>query len=328
MTGSLLLHRQHSSAAGYSSTDKMTRSKLRRWSSAENHNIIEITSDNDHRHIGELLNKHDQITSDNDSGIEDFDQQAINLVPSQSNNIDDDEPSTQFGACDDEDFEINQILNVSEQLIYQQPFDLYNDVCLAANVTDSEKKNICSNACEIFHGEFARDIICPLAINYPDIQYYLFSESEVHSDPCKWPGFAFVKLDNAKAQFKCPNTCCGRLWTSMRARISFKISRPQSNGFVILKIFGQICQQCETVADPLWYTEEICRVMKNLTQSIFNEFFPKMIHYNVLQGTKMIQNMNRITQRPRHDPNQRIGKMRAPHDKFHCEACQHGLCFI
>ncbi|CAF2542342.1 unnamed protein product [Rotaria sp. Silwood2] len=325
MTGSLLFHRQRSVAAGYSNKDKVARTKLRRCSSAEDHNTTEVTSD-DHRHVAELLTRRDQTASDSDSGIEDLDQQVVNHVQSQPDNIDDEEPSTQFGACDDEGLEINPIQNFIQS--YEQLVNLYNDFLLAARVPDSEKKNICLNTCEIFHGEFARDIIYPLALHYPDFKYHLIPESEFHSDPCEWPGFSFVKLDNAKAQFKCPNICCGRLWTSMRARISFKISEPQPDGFVVLKIYGQVCQQCETLADALWYAEEVCRVVKNVAQSIFDSFFPEIINYNDLLGTEMIQNINKTCQRSRHDPYQRTGKMRAPHDKLHCEACQHGLCFI
>ncbi|CAF0989962.1 unnamed protein product [Rotaria sp. Silwood1] len=324
MTGSLLVHRQLSVVAGNSSKDKVIRPKLRRCSSAEDHNIIQVLTD-DHRRITNSLIQYDQTTSDNDSGIEDFDQQVINHVRLQSNNIDDEEPLTQFGACDDEGFEANPIHILNQK--YQQLLDLYNDLVLAKKVPDSEKKNICLNTCEVFHGEFARDIICPLALNYSDYKYSLFAESELHGDPCEWPGFAFVKLDNAKAQFKCPNIYCGRLWTSMRARISFKISHPQPNGFVALKIYGQVCQQCETLADALWYTEEVCRVIKNLAQSIFSSFFPEIILYDGLQRTETIKNINNISERSRHDRNQRTGRMRAPHDKFHCEACQRGICF-
>jgi hypothetical protein len=90
-------------------------------------------------------------------------------------------------------------------------------------------------------------------LNYPGIRYHLFVEDGVDRDPCQWPGFSFVKLDNAKAQFRCPNIKCSHLWTSMRARISFKISQPQANGFVVLKIYGQTCKHCETPADAFWY---------------------------------------------------------------------------
>lgn len=85
------------------------------------------------------------------------------------------------------------------------------------------------------------------------MHYYLLVEEAFDNDPCGWPNFAYVKLDNAKAQFKCPNKDCGRLWTSMRARISFKISYPGPQGFVVLKIYGQTCQSCNTPADALWY---------------------------------------------------------------------------
>jgi hypothetical protein len=92
-----------------------------------------------------------------------------------------------------------------------------------------------------------------MRLNYPHLHYCLFAEDEVDGDPCDWPGVVCVKLDNAKAQFKCPNMQCRRLWASMRARISFKISQPQPNGFIALKIYGQKCQQCETPSEALWY---------------------------------------------------------------------------
>jgi hypothetical protein len=79
------------------------------------------------------------------------------------------------------------------------------------------------------------------------------AEDDIVGDPIHWPGFACIYRDNAKAQFKCPNPLCRRLWTSMRARISFKISLPQQYGFVALKIYGQQCQQCGTPSEALWY---------------------------------------------------------------------------
>jgi len=141
-------------------------------------------------------------------------------------------------------------------------------------------------------------------------------------------GFGFVKLDNAKAQFKCANICCQRLWTSMRARISFKISQPRPNGYIVLKIFGQKCQHCGTPADALWYMEEVCRVMGNLTKTIFKTYFPALIDYGYLQDEQAMEKFDKTPRRPRHDPYQRKGNMHAPHDKKFCEACQHGWCFI
>ncbi len=93
----------------------------------------------------------------------------------------------------------------------------------------------------------------PISLNYPGLRYYLLVEDGVMGDPSGWPNFAYVKLDNAKAQFKCPNPKCCRLWTSMRGRISFTISYPSAHGFIVLKIFGQNCQSCGTPADALWY---------------------------------------------------------------------------
>jgi hypothetical protein len=126
-------------------------------------------------------------------------------------------------------------------------------VTLSAKVPDNEKKDFCQDTMEVFHGEFARLLSCPISLTYPGLCYYLFSEDEINSGLCECPDFAFVKLDNAKAQFQCPNIYCGRLWTSMRSRISFKITQPQSNGIVALKIYGQNCQDCGTAADALWY---------------------------------------------------------------------------
>jgi len=73
--------------------------------------------------------------------------------------------------------------------------------------------------------------------------------------------------------------------------------------------------------------EEVCRVMQNLSKSIFETFFASKINNDYLQGTEIIQNFDKYSRRFRHDPHQRKGKMRAPHDKNHCEACQRGWCF-
>ena len=85
------------------------------------------------------------------------------------------------------------------------------------------------------------------------VRYYLFVEDGVYTDPCYWPNYAYMEVYNAKAQFQCPNPACAHLWTSMRARISFKISYPNPQGFVVMKILGQNCNRCATPADALWY---------------------------------------------------------------------------
>ncbi len=112
------------------------------------------------------------------------------------------------------------------------------------------KKNFCDDTTVAFHGEFARLISVPLSLCH-NARYYLFSQEELVNTNMNLHEY-YLKLDNAKAQFKCPNTRCQKSWTSMRARISFSISGPNP-GFVILKIFGQNCDRCRTPADALWY---------------------------------------------------------------------------
>jgi hypothetical protein len=98
MTGSLLLNRQHSTATVYPIKNKTTRRKLRRCSSADEQSSFEILSNE------KMFTKFEPTSSDNDSGIEDFDQQVINYVREQTN--EEEERSSQcFGACEDEDVE-------------------------------------------------------------------------------------------------------------------------------------------------------------------------------------------------------------------------------
>jgi hypothetical protein len=124
-------------------------------------------------------------------------------------------------------------------------------VNLAKKIPDEMKKDFCYDTIVAFHGEFARLISTPLSLCH-GARYYLFSEEELLNVPNVNLVVDWIKLDNAKAQFKCPNSCCQHAWTSMRARISFTISKPEP-GFIVLKIFGQNCQRCSTHADALWY---------------------------------------------------------------------------
>jgi hypothetical protein len=102
-----------------------------------------------------------------------------------------------------------------------------------------------------FHGEFARLISVPLSLHH-NVRYYLFAKEELDEELYANLRFSCLKLDNAKAQFKCSNSHCQHAWTSMRARISFSITNPIP-GYIVLKIFGQDCQRCGTNADALWY---------------------------------------------------------------------------
>ena len=67
--------------------------------------------------------------------------------------------------------------------------------------------------------------------------------------------------------------------------------------------------------------EEVCRVMKNLSNFIFARYFPSMV-----TSEKALQ-VNRPRRRPHHDPQQRPGNMTAVHNKDLCVACQFNYCF-
>ncbi len=145
-------------------------------------------------------------------------------------------------------------------------------VNLASRLSHEEKKEFCQDTSAVFHAEFARLISLPLSLKYSDVAYHLFTEDGINGNPAGWPNFACVKLDNAKAQFKCPNPKCRRLWTSMRGRISFTISHPCPQGFVVLKIFGQNCQSCQTPADALWYMGKYSKEKQNMAINLLSSF--------------------------------------------------------
>ncbi|CAF3815386.1 unnamed protein product [Rotaria sp. Silwood1] len=189
-----------------------------------------------------------------------------------------------------------------------------------------QKKDFCFDTSVSFHGEFARLISIPLSLCHK-VRYYLFAEEELINGPYANLTGEYLKLDNAKAQFKCPDSNCQHAWTSMRARISFSITSPKL-GFIVLKIFGQNCQHCGTYTNALWYIDEVCRVMKNLARALFEAYYPDMINSVDLETRESIQNDKKQSRQLRHDPAQRKGKMLAPHAKEFCEACQHGLCFV
>ena len=63
--------------------------------------------------------------------------------------------------------------------------------------------------------------------------------------------YSLTQSENAKAQFKCDT--CGHCWTSMRARCTFYISKPNEGGIVLLRLYAQQCQYCYSTVHPLWY---------------------------------------------------------------------------
>ncbi|CAF0732147.1 unnamed protein product [Adineta steineri] len=339
MTGTLF-KRQHSSSAGYTNVDKLTRSALRRSLSANYEHVAdEIPNDNECKEKPSI--KCDRIPSDADSGVEDSDQNGSSCSSSQADNIDEKEPSTDFGACADEDLKENTtpvIPEPSTNSVPQNVDPINKDfgACVdkdfldrVAKVPHDEKKYFCDNTMWVFHGEHARLIHFPVRSRYPWCNYYLLPENEVGSDPRTWDGYVFEVLNNAKAQFQCSNIYCRHVWTSMRARISFVVSRPQKNGFVVLKIYRQGCEECKcgVLEDAIWYMEEVCRVMEDLRVTIFNRYFPDTIKYENLQSENVHQNNIQRPQRLRYNDKQRQGNMGAPHEKFQCEACQYNRCY-
>ena len=268
MTGPLLINRQMSSTAGQSNVDKKARRSLRRSSSADSRHSMDPIPDEKQYSVKPSKTR-SRLSTENDSGTEDLSQPAQQLADSPVQDHDDDALSTEFGACEDEGYQGAELLQSEEEsraaLVQRirhdrkwteaNPFESHRTslflVTLAARIPHDEKKMFCPDTVSAFHAEFARLLGLPIYLENPQCRYRLFADGEIDGDACLWPGFAFVSLDNAKAQFKCP--ACQRLWTSMRARIAFKISFPQENGFVVLKIFSQNCQGCGTPADALWY---------------------------------------------------------------------------
>ncbi|CAF1135652.1 unnamed protein product [Rotaria sordida] len=321
MTGSTRIYnRQHSATTGSSKMEKSCGSQLRRCSSTNDRDSIELISVDDQLKEN-LFYKRKNSISDDDSGTEEIEQQLEYMCITNVNDNEDKLSIKSFGPNLDEGFSECEIQ--SESTISLIKIDLN----LAKSIPDDTKKNFCFDTSVAFHGEFARLISVPLSLCH-NVRYYLFAEEELINGPHMNFKAECLKLDNAKAQFKCPDTNCQHAWTSMRARISFSISSPDV-GFIVLKIFGQNCQYCGTYTNALWYIDEVCRVMKNLARALFETYYPDMINNVDLEIQEVTQNeKNQSRQSSRHDPTQRKGKMLAPHVKEFCEACQRGLCFI
>jgi hypothetical protein len=121
---------------------------------------------------------------------------------------------------------------------------------MAALLRDDDKKYFCDNTAWAWHGEFGR-LIMATAMTY-NIDYRLMLYDARFICPRAMNAFyTMAQSDNAKAQFKCD--ICGHSWTSMRARCSFYISKPNEGGIVLLRLYTQQCQYCYSTVHPLWY---------------------------------------------------------------------------
>ncbi|CAF0741816.1 unnamed protein product [Didymodactylos carnosus] len=257
-------------------------------------------------------------SSDSDSGIEDFRAgesidtfKAIETSRQQYISI----SSKSVDECSIEDDDVKNLSSVTTtpRCLTPMPYipTLHGDAELAANIPDSEKKDFCANTAVVFHAEFARLILAVISKYNKSYTLMVYDAMPVESTNIQYD---FLKVDNAKAQFKC--TCCGHAWTSMRARCSFHLSHPDV-GIILLKVFNQICSVCSQATEPLWYIDEVCRVMKNLAATVFERYFPDECYE--LKMTYFGSHNDSIRQRK--------GTMSTVHLESLCEACQMGICF-
>ncbi|CAF3053203.1 unnamed protein product [Rotaria socialis] len=225
-----------------------------------------------------------------------------------------DNESTISDECD---FDIDQ--NCFSLLNEQQttPTTITKDAHMASMISDNDKKFFCENTAWAWHGEFGRLIMATAMTYNLDYRLILLEDRSICPRALE-AHYSILRLDNAKAQFKCDT--CGHCWTSMRARCSFYISKPSQGGIVLLKLYTQQCQYCYSTVYPLWYYDEICRVMKNLASTIFEHYFPyafPSIYWELTHnGRKPVRRLL-----------QREGNMHRKHNPFLCEACHLGVCY-
>lgn len=132
-------------------------------------------------------------------------------------------------------------------------------------------------------------------------------------------------IDSAKVRFCCDN--CGHGWTSMKGRVVFWYELfevagelPSASmtdgmvngpliGYCAYKLFGQQCDICKIenrFERPMWYPEEVCKVLNNLFNKIGQIYF----------NFKM----------PTIDKQRRAGKPKTSHNSLLCQACHDGVC--
>lgn len=166
----------------------------------------------------------------------------------------------------------------------------------AAGLSDDSKKEFCSDMCLVFHAEFQ----LTFGRYFPAEQWILMPLGA--EGACKLPSTAQCDVEIAKVRFECE--ACGHCWTSMRGQISFFYDC-QSH-ILYFKLFNQNCDQCHEVCYPLWYPEEVCRVMKNAFAIVNQQVYPDL-HTPI---------------KPNHY--RRFGNPKGQHHG--CESCRDGVC--
>ncbi len=129
MTGSInQFNRQHSSTTGSSTMEKIYHSKLRRCSSADDHNSMElIPDDNQHKEI--FVFKREHTTSDVDSGTEEIEQQLEQAYITTFNDNEDKLSIASFSPNPDEGFSECEVFFF---LCHHDSTKICNDVILKA----------------------------------------------------------------------------------------------------------------------------------------------------------------------------------------------------
>ena len=171
-----------------------------------------------------------------------------------------------------------------------------DDYEFASTLSDESKKEFCSDMCLVFHAEFQLTFGRYLASD----QWILMPLGADGS--CKLPPNALCDVEIAKVRFECD--ACRHCWTSMRGQISFFYDC--HSHLLYFKLFNQNCDRCNEVCSPLWYPEEVCRVMKNVFVIVNQQSYPDV-------ATPIKSNHYR-----------RMGNPKGQHHG--CESCRDGVC--
>ena len=171
-----------------------------------------------------------------------------------------------------------------------------DDYELASTLSDDSKKEFCSDMGLVFHAEFQLTfgryftadqwILLPLGLD----------------GACKLPPDTICDVEIAKVRFECEG--CGHCWTSMRGQVSFFYHC--DSHVLYFKLFTQNCDRCNEISSPLWYPEEVCRVLRNVFVIINQQLYPERL-------TPIQPNHYR-----------RFGNPKGQHHG--CESCRDGVC--
>jgi hypothetical protein len=171
-----------------------------------------------------------------------------------------------------------------------------DDYELASTLSDESKKEFCSDMCLVFHAEFQ----LTFGRYFTPDQWILMPLGMDGS--CKLPTEALCDVEIAKVRFECH--ACGHCWTSMRGQISFFYDC--TSHILYFKLFSQNCDQCGMDCSPLWYPEEVCRVIKNAFINVQQHAYQDLV-------TPIKPNHYR-----------RFGNPKGQHHG--CESCRNGVC--